>query len=203
MVAFLLRGSRVPRVQQLILEIKEMENKYDIRLYPVWLNRNSKLIQVADLGSKNHLNTDEWSFSAMDYGMVINKFGVRPNIDVMATDKNTKCKLFYSKLPYPGTLGVDFFVQNLNNTHLYYACPPIDMICKVIDKIQCSPGIEIILIIPKWPSAPYWGMLRTYFGFKSFVKNTLFFHTKFYSDVPSCMFQGRKSFMMAAFHIRT
>lgn len=196
------RGSRVPRIQRMILEIKNLERSYDIAIHCVWLRRSNKLIEIADQGSKNK-NTDEWSFADSDYNQLVNRFNVKPTIDMMASEKYTKCETYFSKLPDPNTAGVDIFCQTLSEGNIYFCNPPVDLACRIIDKIKKSPGITVILVVPRWPSCVFWGMLKDITGFIPIIKQFFFFHTHFYAASEKCLFRGKKDFQLAAFLIQT
>ena len=113
LVQFLTRGSRVNRVQQILLEIKDIERTYCLKIQPVWINRDNKLIQIADTGSKNN-NTDSWCFSDSDFFRMLKVFDLEKiDIDLMAEKDNARSNVYFSKLPEPGCTQVDMFHQQL------------------------------------------------------------------------------------------
>ena len=57
---FLKRGSKKQHIQRTAFEVKCLELEYNITIFPVWIERESKIIQLADEGTKLHLSTDEW-----------------------------------------------------------------------------------------------------------------------------------------------
>ncbi len=57
---FLLRGSRHPDIQRVVMDIKCMERRLDISIVPVWAPRTHASIVTADLGLKTSSSTDEW-----------------------------------------------------------------------------------------------------------------------------------------------
>ncbi len=57
--SYLTKGSRLPAVQKLVMDIKHRERKLDIKIVPVWTPRSQARIVAADLGSKLSSSTDE------------------------------------------------------------------------------------------------------------------------------------------------
>lgn len=203
LVHFLTRGSRVNRVQQILLEIKSIEKAYNLKIQPVWINRENRLIQLADIGSKN-TDTDSWSYSDSDFYRILKVFNIKKiDIDIMAEKDNTRSDIYYSKLPEPGCTQVDVFHQQLTTEKVLYCCPPVNEAARIIDKILNSPGVTIVLVLPRWPSQPFWAMLRSGAGFIPQIKNHLFFYTRFYAKSTKSLFNGTRKFQLAAFLIIT
>ena len=61
LVLFLKQGSKNINIQEDIFNIKKFEKMYNVIIYPVWVSRNTDLIQIADDGSRFSTSTDEWS----------------------------------------------------------------------------------------------------------------------------------------------
>ncbi len=196
------RGSRVRIIQDLAIAIKEQELKYNIRLHVVWQRRSTKLLQIADSGSK-HTNTDEWTIADNDFKTVCDKFGVKPVIDMMATAKNSKCEQFISKLPDKQALAVNIFFYNLVPNIVYYCLPPVKLIIPILHKILESPNITVLFIIPLWKSASFWPQFLNKNRFQSFVKRIFVFKSTFSAEASDCLFQGDKNFSMLAMYIVT
>ena len=203
LVQFLTRGSRVNRVQQLLLEIKNIERTYCLKIQPVWINRDNKLIQIADTGTKNN-NTDSWCYSDSDFFRMLKVFDIEKiDIDLMAEKDNARSNIYFSKLPEPGCAQVDVFHQQLPTDKILYCCPPVNEAARIIDKILNSPGVTIALVLPRWPTQPYWAMLKSETGFIPQIKEYLFFYTRFYSKSPKSLFNGSRKFQLASFFIKT
>ena len=64
---FLKSGSRKVYIQKVLLEIKQMELRFNFVIIPIWAPRTNKQIQLADEGSKFFSSTDEWVFDDCSY----------------------------------------------------------------------------------------------------------------------------------------
>ena len=73
--SYLTKGSRLPAVQKLVMDIKHRERKLDIKIVPVWTPRSQARIVEADLGSKLSSSTDEWCVDRRDLAEVFCNFG--------------------------------------------------------------------------------------------------------------------------------
>ena len=202
LVSILNRGSRVQILQRHVIDIKLIQLEYNITLLPVWQRRSTLLLKIADEGSKVN-NTDEWAIDIEDYNLICKKFMVTPDIDLMASAANTKCPLFYSKLPDKTSLGTDFFIQELDNSRVMYICPPVKVIVPALYKILSLPSATTVFITPLWQSACYWSQFIEAGRFKSFIKRIFIFKTFFTSEAADCMFKGECNFSMIAFLIKT
>jgi hypothetical protein len=69
-VRLLTVGSRVPSLQNLAREVKILETALRITMQPVWTPHLHPRIRLADLGSKLHRSTDEWSVHCYDLARV-------------------------------------------------------------------------------------------------------------------------------------
>lgn len=184
------------------MQVKALEREHDILIQPLWMPRENNLIKFADKGSKMD-STDEWKFDDSDFNHLTKLFKVKPMVDLMASDKNTRCVRFFSRIPCIGAEAVDFFLQPLKEHCSYYICPPPRLVCKVLDRIRSFKQIKVILCVPRWPSEPYWCMLKDISGFKKDITHNYFFHTHFYSEANNSLFKGRRNFQMAAFLVNT
>ena len=201
-VSILQRGSRVDQIQQLAMDITISQVRHNIKILPVWQRRNSKLLTIADDGSKSD-NTDEWSIADNHYHLICDKFDIHPTCDLMATAKNAKCKVFYSKLPDAAAAGVNVFLQELHSHVIYFACPPVKSIIPLVHKILDQSGLTCLLLVPFWPSASYWPLFVNLGRFRPFIKNLYVFQTCFTSEADKCIFKNQTNFSMVAFLIKT
>ena len=178
--SFLSKGSRLPDVQRLVVDIKCMERKLDIRLVPVWTPRSHARIVAADLGSKLNTNTDEWCIDRTDLAKVFRKLDYHPEVDCMATRTNAICPRFFSKIPQVGTEGVNFLAQELHENTMYYCCPPVKMIGRVTCHLLDKDNVNCLLIVPVWHSAAYWVALQESARFQETIVQKLCFRPKFF-----------------------
>jgi hypothetical protein len=122
--SFLMRGSRKPEIQRIVMDIKSMERSLDIIIVPVRTPRTQARIVTADLGSKLSSSTDEWCIDREDLANVFGKLKYKPEVDCMATRTNAICEKFFSKIPQISSKGVNFLAQSLETSVCYYYCPP-------------------------------------------------------------------------------
>ena len=58
--------------------------------------RESSQIDLADIGSKLAVSTDEWSIDRKTFSKAVRMLGHKPAIDAMATTRNRMCETFFS-----------------------------------------------------------------------------------------------------------
>ena len=200
---FLHRGSRIPAIQKLILDIKDCELAFNINITPYWLSRNSSLIHTADFGSKYDRSKHEWGIDHQSYIKISEILQIYPTIDALASDQFSKCSLFFSKIPTHKAMATDFFMQKLSTEHCYFLCPSIELISSSLDKILSYSGITCLYTIPYWRSAVFWPQFTKLGAFKSFIKQYTIYQPKFISSSKECLFHESKNFSMIAFKIIT
>ena len=200
MTTVIRRGSRVPALQTLVLDIKEQELKYRVNILPIWQRRSDDLLTLADLGSKS-TDTDEWSIDPSDFQAICEKFQVQPSVDLFAAPDNTKCTLFYSKLPCDKALGINCFIYKLQAHTTFWACPPVKLIPKALNMILSQPNIKVLFCVPHWIGATFWPLFTDGNKYKTFIKDNVIFNTNFSAKSANCVFLGRKNFNMICFLI--
>ena len=83
----------------------------------------------------------------------------RPQIDLFATRFNNKLPQFVSPIPDSLTVAVDALSLQWEGLDAY-AFPPAAILGKVVEKLQDSPCMRIILIAPGWPNMPwFWDLV--------------------------------------------
>ena len=122
-VAILGGGSRNTKLQKLAIEIFLSLLAFNIKLVPVWVTRDSQIIQWADSGSRD-FRSDDYSLDPVSFELLKATFGVF-TVDSMANSANSVCGKFYSRFSSVGTSGVNFFAQTLTMVDFYYCFPPV------------------------------------------------------------------------------
>ena len=79
------------------------------------------------------------------------------NIDRFASFFNTQLPRFNSRYWNPGTEGVDAFTCDWQGENNWW-CPPVYLVPRVLCHAQETEACGTLLV-PKWPSAPFWPML--------------------------------------------
>ena len=151
LVRFLTKGSRKQHIQKEIFRTILICQKLKIRIIPIHLRREDPRIQIADTGSKI-VDTDDWAVDSYTFQR-LNK-EMKFTIDLFATEKNAKCQRFYSNFYCRGTNGIDAFCHSWEE-EVAWVCPPINQICKVIEKIK-KTRMSGVMYVPDWQTADYW-----------------------------------------------
>jgi len=113
---------------------------------------SSKENYVADRESRVQNFEHEWELNDSYFNLVIEHFGY-PEVDLFASNINTKCNKFVSWRPCPGAMAVDAFTISWSKIK-FYAFPPFIVIARVIKKI-IDDNAHGILVVPQWPSQPW------------------------------------------------
>ena len=196
--AFLKTGSRKQYIQQIIMQIKEIEFKYNFQIIPIWAPRSNSHIQIADEGSKFSLSTDEWTFDIVSFHDICNQFQVVPTVDGFASSTNNRCEQFFSKIPQKNSSGVNFFAQQLTSKDIYYCCPPPKLIIYTFKHIFSFPNCKAIIVFPIWKSANFFNFVIHGQKTAPFVLQYKIFNPRFFAKHG--LFIGYKNFdMMAVF----
>ena len=192
---FLTKGSRVPHIQSILVEIKAFEYLNDFVLIPKWIPRESDLIKLADLGSKMYKSSDEYGLSTHDYLYVKEFFGVTSQVvDAFATHTNKKEQLFISHIPQVNNYDLNFFHHTMKSDLLYYCHPPVKYIIRCIKKIILYPNVRAIVVMPFWISHSFVNFLHQAGFFNSYIKKFLLFNPTYVAYNSSTMFTGQKNF---------
>ena len=193
---FLNRGSRKPEIQRDVVTIKILEKKFNILIVPIWSPRTDVNIQLADVGSKMNQNSDEWSIDQNSYKFIESQFSICFTLDCFATEKNSKCNFYFSKIPQCNSKGINFFMQDLTSNHTYWMCPPVSLISRAIKYLLLFPCVKAVLYVPIWSGQPFWFDIFDGIYFKEFIQDYLIL-SPFYSmsnDSTNTTFVGFKRF---------
>lgn len=116
---------------------------------------------IADRESRRSDTDTEWSLSDHAFDFIFDKWGPF-DIDLFASLLNAKCDRYISWVPDPGSLAVDAFTLSWKEFY-FYAFPPFILIPRVLRKIV-DDGAEGILVVPWWPSQPWFPLFRRLFS---------------------------------------
>ena len=146
-------GSRNPKLQKEALEIYSLAVRWQVRIEPEWVPREQN--QQADLLSRM-LDRDDWSIHPAVFQQLDCLWGPH-TIDRFANYVNTQLPRFISRFWNPGSEAVDAFTCDWSGEN-NWLCPPPYLIPRVI-RHTLKTGASATLVMPKWPSAPFWPML--------------------------------------------
>lgn len=125
--------------------------KLNIRIIPIHLLREDPRTKIADDGSKT-VDTDDWQVDDQTFQRNQKKYDY--TIDLFASDRNSKCKRFYSNFYCPDTSGIDAFSHSWYD-EVSWICPPIQEITRIVRRLKISRTTGV-LFVPKWMTADYW-----------------------------------------------
>ena len=92
-------------------------------------------------------------------------------VDCFATFYNYKVPRFFSRFWNPGSSGVDAFFQTWQGENCWVV-PPVVLLSKLL-KFMSHSRAQGTLVLPYWPSAPFWTLLVR--NFWEFVIDYQFF----------------------------
>ena len=129
-----------------------------------WIPRS--LNERADLLSR-FVDKDDWCVNPSVFRLVDARWGPH-TIDRFTSYYNAQLPRFNSKFA-SGCSGVDALVQDWSGEN-NWVCPPVGLVVDAVTLLTACSG-RGTLIIPEWPSAYFWPLLRDGpSGFKSFVR---------------------------------
>ena len=111
----------------------------------------------ADAESRRSDADTEWSLSDEAFGEVSRRWGPF-DVDLFATALNTKCPVYVSWLPDPGSWMVDAFTLSWSDLN-FYCFPPFILIPRILRKI-IDDRAEGVIIVPWWPSQPWFPLFK-------------------------------------------
>jgi len=111
-------------------------------------------------------SSDEWAIDRGHLATVFAALQFFPDLDCFASRLNAICPIFFLLHPTIGSSGTDFFCQILPPVNLYM-CPPVRLIPRIFRRMLSCPHRTFLLIVPDWPSAAFWVLLRFKVGVSS------------------------------------
>ena len=162
-------GSMKEELHKLSVDIFYVTRDYNIDLDVEWIPRS--LNDKADYLSKI-VDCDDWKVKDC-YFYALTSYWGQCSVDCFASSKNCKVPRFYSRFYNPYCLGVDSFAFSWAGEFCWLV-PPVTLVTRVIRHV-CLCKCKGILVIPYWPSAPFWPLLVDSQGsFNLFVIDYLF-----------------------------
>ena len=122
--------------------------------------------KIADSLSRKGIDHDDYRISGRLFRQACKTFHRTPKADLFATAANRQATpRFCSAGPQPGAWKIDALSFHWGRsrpgegTPTYWANPPWSLIPQVLRKTQAD-GAELILVTPRWPTAPWRRLLR-------------------------------------------
>ncbi|KYM98797.1 hypothetical protein ALC62_10486 [Cyphomyrmex costatus] len=144
-----------PLLSDIARDIWQWCEKRNIHIFASYIASIDNVI--ADSESRIVCPDTEWSLSTQAFDLIEASFGPF-EIDLFASLINTKAETYVSWFPDPGSWAVDAFSLSWH-TFYFYAFPPFILLPRVLRKI-CDDEATGILVIPWWPSQPWFPMFR-------------------------------------------
>lgn len=148
-----------PKLNNLAREIWKWGEQRDIWLYAAYIQSDRN---KADMGSRVKSEETEWELSDYAFKQIKIVLGT-PDVDLFASEANHKCTKYVSWMKDPYSIAVDAFTVPWNGV-FFYAFPPFSLILRTLKKISFE-GAEGIVVVPNWPSQPWYPL------FKKLLKN--------------------------------
>ena len=146
-------GSSKPDLQDLAVKLYDVCVQHQIILQCEWIPRTQNttvdtISRIVDL--------DDWKLNPKLFQILDEKWGPH-TIDRFASSYNTQLPRFNSRFWSPGSEATDAFTLDWANEN-NWLCPPVNQIVKVIAHLRTCKSVGT-LIVPFWPSAPFWPVL--------------------------------------------
>ena len=156
-------GSRKPHLHDEVLKIFNMCVEHQIKLEPEWVPREKNTI--ADCISRI-VDYDDWQLVPEVFSWLNGQFGPF-SVDRFASQYNTQLPRFNSRYVCPNSEAIDAFTVDWGEEN-NWLCPPPSLIVRVLRHArQCRA--HGMIVIPCWPSAPFWPLVCSGSRYASFV----------------------------------
>ena len=199
---FLKQGARWETIRQEIMQVRWLEKAKKAEIVAVWDTKNVEEVKEADRWSKASASTDEWGLCTEDREAACEELGIRPTIDSFASSENNACEKFFSRWPQSGSVGVNFFAQQLEQDEVYYCCPPVKEVGHMLRRLDKFAGVKALIIIPAWEGSVYWSLLRTGDRFiDKVLKHKIWMPTCKDTSQQKSLFSYNNTRMLAAVYI--
>ena len=157
-VHILTTGSRVDDCQAVAASVFTTARGQGTTILPIWVPREENV--EADALSKSP-DRDDHQLSARAFRAVCVSLGAEPLVDLFAPHVSTKCESFASRSFSPRATIVDAFSVAWAPLGVVYIFPPVALIARVLNRLMQEAHVTAILVLPVWPSQPWWPLLCT------------------------------------------
>ena len=151
--AILQKGSMKLELQNLSVQIAAFCRAFRIKLQVQWVPRDEN--SEADALSRE-IDFDDWGVSH-EFFSFMNQLWGPYSVDRFADNFNANLPIFNSKYWCPNTSHVDAFSVSWRYENNWLV-PPITLIGRAVKHVRASSA-RATLVVPDWPSAPFWPLL--------------------------------------------
>lgn len=147
-------GTRFFAYNAVAKDIWQFAEKRRIFIFATYIASSDN--RQADFLSRIKNNDTEWELNQNCFQVIVRNFGI-PDYDLFATNRNAKCKNFFSWKPDNAALQIDSFTIKWTDLN-FYAFPPFSLILKTLVKIKKDEARGII-VVPHWPNQSWYPLL--------------------------------------------
>jgi hypothetical protein len=109
------------------------------------------------LSRRLRFQNTEWQLSQWVANQLFQRWPV-PLVDLFATRRNTRLRMYVSFLPDPQAVATD--ALSISWKHMDgYAFPPFPLIQATLEKVRLDPTMTLTLVAPKWPVKAWFPLL--------------------------------------------
>ena len=160
-------GSMKFNLHQLAFSVFSISLEARIEFDIQWIPRS--LNQQADYLSKI-IDYDDWEITPELFELLERRFGPH-TVDCFADYCNFKVQTFYSRFWSPGSAGIDAFSQNWSGENALLV-PPVPLASRILTFMHNCKATGT-LVVPYWPSAPFWPLLVS--RFSTYIRDYIMF----------------------------
>lgn len=145
----------------LAVKILLQAEKMGIHLVPIRVSSEENIL--ADCASR-FKEVPDWSLKASVVEKIKARWG-HMDVDLMATEESKKAVFFFSwRKCDTNALGLDSLAEDVDwsQWNLPYCFPPFPLLEKVLQKVQQQSINKMIIIVPWWPTKPFFGTLQVF-----------------------------------------
>ena len=164
MYTLLKQGSMKPRLNEIAREIWSYAIDRNIWLSSAYVRSADN--KISDEQSRVFNDNIEWTLRDDIFEEICLRFGI-PEIDLFASRLNCKVERYGAYHVDPGAEIIDSFNMDWGKCY-FYAFPPFIIVHRVIQKC-IQDKAEGILLLPDWPSQPWYTVVRRYTVGKPFT----------------------------------
>lgn len=146
---------KFPNLTALCKKIRQWCEARDLWIFASYVS--SKENVDADSESRSISLDTEWELDNKAFNHIVDFFGA-PEIDLFASNINSKCPKFVSWHKDPEALAVDAFTINWTDLN-FYAFPPFSIISRVLQKIITDKASGLV-VVPNWPTQPWFPLFN-------------------------------------------
>ena len=156
-------GSRDVLRDRLTRKVFHLARKFNISISISYVKSKDNISDVVSRKFQGKSVHTEWTLAKADFDLVMQLAHTKPQIDLFASQLNTKFKEFYSWGPCNSSAGVDSFTKDWETLPGYSFCP-FSLIGSVLKKCVNDNVRHIAGVFPMWPTKSWWPNLMRLCG---------------------------------------